>query len=96
MSGRLVRVEVAYAVPERQEIVTLQVPDGTTVFEAVEQSGICMRFPEIDLQSSSLGVFGKVVKAPRTQRIREGERVEIYRPLKVDPKQARLNRAKKI
>lgn len=96
MSGRLVRVEVAYAVPERQEIVTLQVPDGTTVFEAAEQSGICIRFPEIDLQGCSLGVFGKVVKAPRTQLIREGERVEIYRPLKVDPKQARLNRAKKI
>lgn len=93
-SGKL-RVEVAYATPERQEILSLEVPEGTTLLQVVEQSGICDRFPEIDLQAQAVGIFGRVVKAPATQEIREGQRVEIYRPLTIDPKQARLNRARK-
>jgi putative ubiquitin-RnfH superfamily antitoxin RatB of RatAB toxin-antitoxin module len=52
-------------------------------------------FPEIDPDSSSMGIFGKAVKSPSTHELREGDRVEIYRPLTIDPKQARLNRAKK-
>lgn len=95
MSRDVIRVEVAYATPERQEILNLSVPAGTSVLEAARLSGICERFPEIDLQSASLGVFGKVVKNPGSQVLTEGQRVEIYRPLKIDPKQARLNRAKK-
>jgi putative ubiquitin-RnfH superfamily antitoxin RatB of RatAB toxin-antitoxin module len=95
MSTAVIQAEVAYANPERQEILSIAVPEGTSVYEAVEKSGICERFPEIDLQQSVLGIFGKVVRAPREQVLLEGQRVEVYRPLKIDPKQARLNRARK-
>lgn len=88
-------VEIAYARPEKQRIVTLQVPEETTMLEAVQRSGITELFPEIDLASVDMGIFGKVVKKPEEHRLREGDRVELYRPLKIDPKQARLNRAKK-
>lgn len=95
MTAAMVTGEVAYATPQRQEILRVSVPEGTSIFEAVQRSGICEQFPEIDLEKQSLGIFGKVVKAPREQALREGQRVEIYRPLTIDPKQARLNRAKK-
>lgn len=88
-------VEVAYARPEKQRIVRLQVPEGTTVAEAARLSGIVEMFPEIDLAQIDMGIFGKVVKKPAEQALRDGDRVELYRPLKIDPKQARLNRANK-
>ncbi|MGM0954131.1 MAG: RnfH family protein [Pseudomonadota bacterium] len=88
-------VEVAYARPDRQRIVTLQVPEGTTMSEAARLSGIDELFPEINLDEIDMGIFGKVVKKPAEHTLREGDRVELYRPLKIDPKQARLNRAKK-
>lgn len=91
----MIRVEVAYATPEKQEICSLEVPEGTTAFDAVLKSNIRSVFPEIDPESSNMGIFGKVVKAPKTHELRQGDRVEIYRPLKIDPKQARLNRARK-
>jgi len=88
-------VEVAYARPDKQRIVTLQVPEGTTMVEAARLSGIAELFPEINLDDIDMGIFGKVEKKPAEHRLREGDRVELYRPLKIDPKQARLNRAKK-
>lgn len=88
-------VEVAYARPDRQRIVTLQVPEGTTLVEAAKLSGIVDLFPEINLDEIDMGIFGKVVKIPAEQPLREGDRVELYRPLQIDPKQARLNRARK-
>ncbi|GHD43510.1 hypothetical protein SAMN05216429_102246 [Marinobacter persicus] len=88
-------VEVAYARPDKQRIIRLQVPEGTTLVEAARLSGIVDMFPEIDLEQIDMGIFGKVVKKPGEQTLREGDRVELYRPLKIDPKQARLNRAKK-
>jgi putative ubiquitin-RnfH superfamily antitoxin RatB of RatAB toxin-antitoxin module len=88
-------VEVAYARPDRQRIVTLQVPEGTTMSEAARLSGIDELFPEINLDEIDMGIFGKVVKKPAEHPLREGDRVELYRPLKIDPKQARLNRARK-
>lgn len=91
----MIRVEVAYARPDRQEIVPVTVPEGTTALEAVKLSGIADIFPEVDPDSSDMGIFGKVVKDPGAHELREGDRVELYRPLKIDPKQARLNRAKK-
>ncbi|WP_213479137.1 RnfH family protein [Marinobacter lipolyticus] len=91
----MIRVEVAYARPERQEIIALQVPDGTTALEAVKRSGIVGVFPEIDPDCNDMGIFGKVIKSPADHALRDGDRVELYRPLKIDPKQARLNRAKK-
>lgn len=95
MTDGVIHVEVAYATPDRQEIIGVMVPEGTSVYGAAVTSGICERFPEIDLEKSTIGIFGKVVKAPKEQALLEGQRVEIYRPLKIDPKQARLNRARK-
>ncbi|PXX93860.1 RnfH family protein [Marinobacter vulgaris] len=88
-------VEVAFARPERQEIIRLQVEEGTTAVEAVKRSGITAVFPEIDAERDDMGIFGKVIKNPSSHELRDGDRVEVYRPLKIDPKQARLNRAKK-
>jgi putative ubiquitin-RnfH superfamily antitoxin RatB of RatAB toxin-antitoxin module len=91
----MIRVEVAFARPDRQEIIALDVEEGTSAVEAVKRSGIVELFPEIDPDSANMGIFGKAIKKPSDHGLREGDRVEIYRPLKIDPKQARLNRAKK-
>ena len=91
----MIRIEVAYARPDKQEIVPVTVPEGTTALEAVKLSGITDIFPEVDPDSNDMGIFGKVIKDPAAHELREGDRVELYRPLKIDPKQARLNRAKK-
>lgn len=80
-------VEVAYARPERQLILKVEVPAGTTAIEAVRLSGVEEQFPEIDLATNRLGVFGKLCKADRV--LNAGDRVEIYRPLLVDPRTAR-------
>ena len=89
------RVEVAYATPERQEIVPVEVEEGATMLEAVHRSGIVDLFPGLDPEQADMGIFGKVVKSPQTHVLRAGDRVELYRPLKIDPKQARMNRARK-
>lgn len=91
----MINVEVAYARPDRQKIIELKVEKGTTALAAVKLSGIVAVFPEIDPETSNMGIFGKAVKQPSSHELRDGDRVEIYRPLKIDPKQARLNRAKK-
>ncbi len=90
-----IKIEVAYARPDLQKILEIRVPVGTSVFDAAKVSGIDRIFPEIDFSSIDMGIFGKVVKDPKNQAIREGERIELYRPLIIDPKQARLNRAAK-
>lgn len=89
------RVEVAYALPDKQRIVAIEVEEGCTVFEAAQRSGIVAFFPEIDLTQAAMGIFGRVVEQPREERLREGDRVEIYRPLVIDPKEARKARAAK-
>ncbi|WP_286816383.1 RnfH family protein [Marinobacter sp. UBA3607] len=89
------QIEVAYARPDKQQIVPVKVPEGATALEAVKLSGIVDIFPEIEPDTIDMGVFGKVIKDPASHELREGDRVELYRPLKIDPKQARLNRAKK-
>ncbi|RMF20023.1 MAG: RnfH family protein [Gammaproteobacteria bacterium] len=89
------RVEVAYALPDKQKVISLNVPAGCSAYEAVVRSGIREFFPEIDPDSAKLGIFGKAIAKPAEHVLHDGDRVEIYRPLKIDPKQARLNRAKK-
>ncbi len=91
----MIKIEVAYATPALQKIISFNVPDGTSVFDAACESGIEKFFPEINFDTIDMGIFGKVVKKPKDQKIRAGERVELYRPLIIDPKQARLNRAAK-
>ena len=86
-----IQVEVAYARPERQLILKVEVPAGTTAVEAVRLSGIEEQFPEIDLAENRLGVFGKLCKADRL--LNAGDRVEVYRPLLADPRAARRERA---
>ena len=87
----LIEVEVAYAKPDEQLIIKLDVAAGTTLQQAIEQSGILDRFPEIDLNQMKAGVFGKLKKL--NQSLRDGDRVEIYRPLIADPKEVRKQRA---
>ncbi|MFE8070712.1 RnfH family protein [Marinobacteraceae bacterium S3BR75-40.1] len=94
MKTGMISVEVAYATPDKQVILPVQVREGSSVYSAAEASGITTEFPEIDLGAADMGIFGKVVKNPQEHELRDGDRVEIYRPLKIDPKQARLNRAK--
>ena len=86
-----ITVEVAYARPDEQRIIELQVPPGTTVAEAIERSGIIEYFPEIDLSKNKVGIFGKLSKLDKV--LQAGDRVEIYRPLIADPKEARKKRA---
>jgi len=86
-------VEVACALPRRQLILELQVDQGTTAEQAIRTSGILDQFPEIDLQSSKVGIFGKPCKLSQT--LHHGDRVEIYRPLIADPKEIRKQRAAK-
>lgn len=85
--GQAIEVEVAYARPERQLILKLEVPEGTTAIEAVRLSGIEEEFPEIEPEENRLGVFGKLCKADRI--LNPGDRVEVYRPLLADPRAAR-------
>jgi len=84
-------VEVAYALPDKQAILALEVPPGTTVIEAAAQSGITDKFEGIDLENAKFGIFGSVVSP--TQVLKAGDRVEIYRPLIADPKEVRKARA---
>lgn len=92
---RTLVVEVAYALPHKQKILSLTVPEGTTALQAVQQSGIQAHFPELDLEASALGIFGKAIPKPAERVLMSGERVEIYRPLIADPKEVRKQRAAK-
>ena len=86
-----INVEVAYAEPEKQLILPVNVDAGTTVGGAIVQSGIMMQFPNLDVENSKVGIFGKVTNM--TTVLQEGDRVEIYRPLIADPKEVRRKRA---
>lgn len=88
-------VEVVYALADQQKLLRLSLPHGTTVRQAVLQSGMQLHFPELDLLDSPLGIFGKAVSKPEERVLEEGERVEIYRPLLADPKEVRKQRAAK-
>ncbi|NEX20656.1 RnfH family protein [Thiorhodococcus mannitoliphagus] len=86
-----IQVSVAYVGPEGQALRNLEARTGTGAEEAIKQSGILGQFPEIDLATNKIGIFGKLVKPD--QELHDGDRVEIYRPLIADPKEARKRRA---
>ena len=86
-----INVEVAYALPGKQVIVPVNIESGTTIGGAIVQSGILEAFPELDIEHSDVGIFGKV--ATMTTVLNDGDRVEIYRPLIADPKEVRRKRA---
>lgn len=86
-------VEVAYARPDQQLILTVEVPHGASVADALAAAGgpLLERFPELDLAGAEVGVFGRT--ATRSQPLQPGDRVEIYRKLVADPKEVRKQRA---
>ena len=92
----MINVEVAYALPDEQKIIALKVEPGSTAYEAVIRSKIVEIFPQINPDSDPMGIFGKSIRDPKTEVLKEGQRVEIYRPLIIDPKVARANRAAKL
>ncbi|MEQ8955226.1 MAG: RnfH family protein, partial [Gammaproteobacteria bacterium] len=86
-----ITVEVAYASAEKQRIISLEVPQGTTALEAAQQSGIKEEFGSIDFVADSMGIFSEILdgkQRPRPEEyvLQDGDRVEIYRPLLIDPK----------
>ena len=85
------RVEVAYARPDRQRLVRVELAAGATARDAVRASRLEEEFPEIDIEQAPLGVFGRACSGETV--LRSGDRVEIYRPLQIDPKEARRKRA---
>ena len=93
MGGSRVAVEVCYALPHDQLTLALEIESGATLRQAIERSGILQRCPEIDLARSNVGIFGNVRGLDET--VADGARIEIYRPLTVDPKEARRRAARK-
>lgn len=91
MSDNKIKVEVAFALPDNQLILEVEVPAEATVEEIIKLSGIMEKFPEIDLAVNKVGVFGKLTKLANT--LRKGDRIEIYRKLIADPKEVRRKRA---
>ncbi|CAK0755621.1 Protein RnfH [Gammaproteobacteria bacterium] len=81
------KISVSYALPNRQILLTVDLPDGAIVKEAIERSGILKQFPAIDLKQQKVGVFNKVTTLETV--LADGDRVEIYRALTVDPKTVR-------
>jgi putative ubiquitin-RnfH superfamily antitoxin RatB of RatAB toxin-antitoxin module len=86
-----IRVEVSYALPQRQECVALTLPPASTVQRAIESSGLLAKYPEIDLGKNKVGIYAKLTKLDAA--LRDRDRVEIYRPLLADPKEVRRQRA---
>ena len=86
-----INIEVACATAVKQKVISLQVPEGTRLAEAIALSGIAGEFPQLDMSITKMGIFGRV--EPQDRVLAEGDRVEIYRPLLINPRQARLNRA---
>jgi len=99
----MIRIEVAFALPERQVIIALDVADNCSVLSAAKLSGIEhalsavggseVNGPEIDWTTAQLGIFGNIVEQPAEHMLRDGDRIEIYRPLLIDPKAVRKQRA---
>jgi putative ubiquitin-RnfH superfamily antitoxin RatB of RatAB toxin-antitoxin module len=91
LSAEKIGIEVVHARPEKQVLLALEVAAGTTVQEAIDHSGIRAEFADLVVDPERLGIFG--VKARPHDKLREGDRVEIYRPLIADPKEARRKRS---
>ena len=86
-------VEVAYALPKEQVIISIEVPKKINIKQAIEKSGIQKKFPEIDLSKNKVGIFGK--QTTLDHLLSDRDRIEIYRPLILDPKEMRRKRASK-
>jgi uncharacterized protein len=89
--SEMLRVEVCYALPDKQELVAVKLPEGATLQQAMEASGLLLKYPEIDLKKNKFGIYAKLSKLDAV--LRDRDRVEIYRPLIADPKEVRKQRA---
>ena len=89
----MLSIEVCYAQPGEQTLIAVELPEGATVRQALDASGILTRYPQIDLAQQKVGIFGKL--KPLDAVLADHDRVEIYRPLMVDPKAARQRRVEK-
>ena len=97
---RSIEVEVAYALPEKQELITLLVKKGTTALAAVLASGLTTKYPQINNKEAKMGIFsklldGKHLPLPNEYKLEQKDRVEVYRPLLIGPKQARMEKVTK-
>lgn len=90
-----IEIEVVYAAVDRQVLLKVLLPAGSTLRAGLMASGIAAQFPELDVQSCPVGIFGKVIADPVRHVLQAGERIEIYRPLLADPKEVRRLRAAK-
>ncbi len=81
------KIEVVYASKEKQSLQILDLPEGSTVEQAIKKSSLLSEFPEIHIVQPTIGIFGK--KTTLTTLLHPGDRVEIYRPLTIDPMQKR-------
>jgi putative ubiquitin-RnfH superfamily antitoxin RatB of RatAB toxin-antitoxin module len=93
MNAGKLTIEVVYGVPHKQKILTLLVAAGSTVEQAIIDSGIIALFPEIDLSINKVGVWNRAVKL--SEEVNDLDRIEVYRPLIADPKDVRKRRAEK-
>lgn len=91
MADQVLYVEVVYALPATQEVVSVKLPEGSTLQQALEASGLLEKYPDIDLKKNKFGIFAKLSKVDTV--LRDRDRVEIYRPLIADPKEVRKQRA---
>jgi uncharacterized protein len=89
----MIAVSVAIALPDRQETVELRLEEGSTIEDALARSGLAQRFPEVDLATAPVGIWSR--PCARATRLRDGDRVEIYRALRADPKEMRRQRARR-
>ncbi len=89
----MINVEVAYALSDKQTLISVQIKEGSTVEAAINVSGILQHYPEIDLSHCQLGISSQVTSLQQT--LLDGDRIEIYQPLRIDPKEARRLRALK-
>ena len=87
----MIHIIVAYATPTKQVEIPVEVEENCTVALAIQRSGVLQQFPDINLAQATVGIYSKRVALDAG--LRDGDRIEIYRPLKIDPKQARLLRA---
>lgn len=82
-----IRIELAVALPDHQELIELEVPAGATIADVLERCDLSERVPELEVDPDRVGVFGRL--RPMDHRLADGDRIEIYRPLKADPKEVR-------
>lgn len=91
VSRDTISVQVVYASTTHQEVISIEIPADSTVEDAIEKSGILHKYSEVDISTCMVGIYGKVIQNGRI--LKDQDRVEIYRPLIMDPMEARRKRA---